>query len=72
MSFPFNTEILGHSLGPAKGEGNEMAQWVMKSNGNVVPHQTLRLLKVKKLNSKLKSEAVISLTHYLRGDGACL
>eukprot|EP00957_Ditylum_brightwellii_P124688 9504079-Ditylum_brightwellii.AAC.1 len=46
------SKILGHILGPAKGEGNEMAQWVMKGNGNVVPCQTLRLLKVDKLNSK--------------------
>eukprot|EP00957_Ditylum_brightwellii_P093901 7150663-Ditylum_brightwellii.AAC.1 len=29
-----------------------MAQWVMKSNGNVVPPRTLRLLKVEELNSK--------------------
>jgi hypothetical protein len=35
--FPFNREILGRILGPAKGEGNEMAQWVLKANGNVVP-----------------------------------
>ena len=24
-------------LGPAQGEGDELAQWVLKSNGNVVP-----------------------------------
>ena len=35
--FPFNKEVLGRILGPAKGEGNEMAQWVLKANGNVVP-----------------------------------
>eukprot|EP00957_Ditylum_brightwellii_P074701 5678046-Ditylum_brightwellii.AAC.1 len=29
-----------------------MAQWVLKGNGNVVPRQTLRLLKVEELNSK--------------------
>eukprot|EP00957_Ditylum_brightwellii_P068925 5231880-Ditylum_brightwellii.AAC.1 len=29
-----------------------MAQWVMKGNGTVMPHQTLRLLKVEELNSK--------------------
>jgi hypothetical protein len=52
MSFPFNKEILGCILGPAKGEGNEMAQWVLKSNGNVVPRRTLRLLKVEDLNSE--------------------
>eukprot|EP00957_Ditylum_brightwellii_P047538 3610461-Ditylum_brightwellii.AAC.1 len=52
MSFPFNKEILGHVLGPSKGEGNEMAQWVLKGNGNIVPRQTLRLLKAEELNSK--------------------
>ena len=35
--FPFNREILGRILGTAKGEGNEMAQCVLKENGNVVP-----------------------------------
>eukprot|EP00957_Ditylum_brightwellii_P042611 3226457-Ditylum_brightwellii.AAC.1 len=63
MSFPFNKEILGHVLGPAKGEGNEMEQWVLKGNGNVVPRLTLRSLKVEELNSKLKSEAEILSTH---------
>eukprot|EP00957_Ditylum_brightwellii_P102041 7777371-Ditylum_brightwellii.AAC.1 len=51
MSFPFNKEILGRVLGPTKGEGNEMTQWVMKGNGNVVLRQTLMLLKVEELNS---------------------
>eukprot|EP00957_Ditylum_brightwellii_P001453 113399-Ditylum_brightwellii.AAC.1 len=54
MSFPFNKVILGLVLGPAKGEGNEMAQWAMKSNGNVVPCQNLRSLKVEEL--KIKTE----------------
>eukprot|EP00957_Ditylum_brightwellii_P182089 13873183-Ditylum_brightwellii.AAC.1 len=52
MSSPFNKEILGHILGPTKGEGNEMAQWGMKGNGNIVPRQTLRLLKVEEFNSE--------------------
>ena len=34
--FPFNREVLGRILGPAHGEGNEMAQWVLKANGTVV------------------------------------
>eukprot|EP00957_Ditylum_brightwellii_P164901 12554949-Ditylum_brightwellii.AAC.1 len=54
MSFPFNKEILGRVLGPAKGAGNKMAQWVLKGNGNVVPRGTLRSLKVDELNSKTK------------------
>eukprot|EP00957_Ditylum_brightwellii_P062687 4757819-Ditylum_brightwellii.AAC.1 len=52
MSLPFNIEILGCILGPAKGEGNEMVQWVLKGNGNVMPCKTLMLLKVEELNSK--------------------
>jgi hypothetical protein len=39
--FPFNREVLGRVLGPAKGEGNDMAQWILKANGNVVPRRTL-------------------------------
>ena len=35
--FPFNQEVLGGVLGPSCGEGNEMAQWVLKVNGNVMP-----------------------------------
>ena len=38
--FPFNKEILGRVLGPAKGEGNEMAQWILKLNGKVIPSRT--------------------------------
>ena len=50
--FPFNREILGRVLGPAKGEGNEMAQWVLKANGNVVPRRTVRPLNTEELNSE--------------------
>ena len=32
-SFLHNTEVLGHVLGPAHGDGNEMSQWVLKANG---------------------------------------
>jgi hypothetical protein len=35
--FPFDKGILGRVLGPAKGERNDVAQWVSKANGNVVP-----------------------------------
>ena len=36
-AFPHNCEVLGRVQGPARGEGNEMAQWVLKANGKVVP-----------------------------------
>ena len=34
--FPHNREVLGCYLGPAHGEGNEMAQWILQANGTVV------------------------------------
>ena len=36
-AFAHNREVLGQVLGPARGKGNEMAQWVLKANGQVVP-----------------------------------
>ena len=49
--FPFNKEILGKVLGPAKGEGNEMAQWVLKANGQVVPRRSIRPLHTAEIHS---------------------
>ena len=54
--FPFNREVLGRVLGPARGEGNEMAQWILKANGNVVPRRTLRPLKTEELHSKTEAK----------------
>ena len=42
--FPHGLEVLGRCLGPAKDHGNEMAQWVLKESGYVVPLRTLRRL----------------------------
>ena len=50
--FPFNREVLGRVLGPAKGEGNEMAQWILKANGNVVPLRSSRPLKTDEVHSE--------------------
>ena len=50
--FPFNKEVLGLVLGPSKGEGNEMAQWILKANGNVVPRRTHRPLKTEEVHSE--------------------
>ena len=49
--FPFGCEILCRVLGPSKGEGNEMSQWVLKSNGQVVPRRTVRPLHIDEINS---------------------
>jgi hypothetical protein len=52
--FPFNAEVLGRVLGPAKGEGNEMCQWILKANGFVVPRKTLRPLRVEEIHSDIE------------------
>ena len=49
--FPLPREILGRVLGPSKGEGNEMAQWILKANGRVVPRRTAVPLTTAQLNS---------------------
>ena len=43
--FPHNKEVLGRVLGPARGAGNEMAQWILQRNGKVVPRRSLRPLR---------------------------
>jgi hypothetical protein len=50
--FPFNQEVLGRVLGPAKGEGNEMAQWILKANGKVVPRRSHRPMKIEEVHSE--------------------
>ena len=49
--FPYNQEVLGRMLGPAKGEGNKTAQWVLKANGNVIPCQSLHPLQTSEIHS---------------------
>ena len=49
--FPFPSEVLGRVLGPAYNAGNEMAQWVLKINGKVVPRRTCRSLNEEELIS---------------------
>ena len=40
VKFPHGKATLGRCLGPARNEGNEMAQWVLKANGKIVPRRT--------------------------------
>ena len=49
--FPHNQEVLGCVLGPARGEGNELSQWVLKSNVNVVPRRIVRVLQLAEIQS---------------------
>ena len=50
-AFPHNKEVLGRILGPARGAGNEMAQWILKANGQVVPRCSVRPLHPSELTS---------------------
>ena len=40
-AFPCPAHVLGCCLWPAKNEGNEMTQWVLKQNGETVPRRIL-------------------------------
>jgi len=51
-AFPLNREQLGRVLGPAKGEGNEMSQWILNSRGNVLPRRSPRPLTVAEIHSE--------------------
>ena len=48
---PFNQELLGQVIGPATGSGNDMEQWILKSNGSVVHRRTLHPLHTDELHS---------------------
>ena len=47
--FPFDKALLGRCLGPARNEKNEMTQWCLKSNGQVVPRRTVKCLTAEQL-----------------------
>jgi len=49
--FPMPKERLDRVLGPAKNHGNIMTQWVLTSNGTIVPRRTLRRLKEEELHN---------------------
>jgi len=54
--------MLGRVLGTAKGAGNEMAQWILKANVNVVPRRSSRPLKVDEVHSttEIKKRAIFN------------
>ena len=55
-AFPHNREVLRRVLGPAQGEGNEMAQWVLKATRRVVPRQSLRPLTTAEKHSTVETK----------------
>ena len=55
--FPRQKSELGRCLGPTKINGNEMCQWVLQHNGQVVPRRTLRRLKPEEISPTNVAEA---------------
>jgi hypothetical protein len=53
-AFPNQQEGLGRVLGPARGEGNKMCQWVLKGNGKVVPRRSNRPLNPSVIHSEVE------------------
>ena len=53
-AFHNTKEALGRVLGPARGAGNKIAQWILKGNGGVVLIRSLRPLKVDELHSPVE------------------
>jgi hypothetical protein len=51
QSFLYAREVLRRVLGPSKGARNEMAQWILKANGKIVPRRSSRPLKVDEIQS---------------------
>ena len=47
---PFKKELLGRLLGTEKVEDNEMAQWILKNNRNVVPRRSRCPMKTEKVH----------------------
>jgi len=62
VAFPFNKEVLGRVLGPATGQGNEMAQWILKANGRVVPRRSCRPLNTSEIynSSEIRKRKVFN------------
>ena len=44
--FTFGRELLGKFLEPARGQGNELSQWILKWNDQVIPIRTYHALQV--------------------------
>ena len=56
-AFTFQKEELGICLGPTKNDGNEMCQWVLQKNGQVVLRLTHRRLRSEELTVTNETES---------------
>ena len=55
--YPFQKECLGRCLGPARNEGNVMANWILTQLGTVIPRRTIRQLTADELFDSNEVEA---------------
>ena len=55
-TFSFQKEELGICLGPNNNDGNDICQWVLQKNGQVVPRRTLRRLRLEELTITNETE----------------
>ena len=55
--FPYQKEELGRCLGPTNNEGNQMCQWILQQNGQIVPRRTFRRLRPIELSVTNEAEA---------------
>ena len=62
--FPFGREVLGRILGPARGEGNEMAQGILKQSAEVVPRRSHRPLKIEELHSSDEKKQIFEVSFW--------
>ena len=56
-SFTFQKKELARCLGPTKNVGNEICQWVLQYNGQVVPRRTLIRLRLEELTVTNETES---------------
>jgi len=56
--YPDSDAMLGRCLGPARNEGKEIAQWILKGNMRVIIQKTIRKLTARKLSPSNEVEDV--------------
>ena len=56
-SYPHQKECLGRCLGPAKNEGNVMANWILTQSGQVIPRRSIRRLTKYEISESNEVEA---------------
>ena len=54
--WPTDSQVLGRCLGPATGAGNEMCQWVLQANGEIVSRRTVRPLLPEELHQEVEQK----------------